>query len=136
ADIRGRAGKRFHVTVQAGKNPLAPAVVAYEDALYPPEHPVAPVAPFISDHELPDDLAVYLGHPVPTPARILEHRPDARVDQLRRKRASFGLHRHLHIELDDRSRVGGTRVANDEIPHLTSAPAPDSFRTQYKRSTG
>src|SRR5690606_41724809 len=98
------------MAMQRGKDSLAPAVLAYEDTLDPPENPVPPVAPLIRDHELPDHLAIHLGNPIPAFAGILENRVNSRVDELQGKRAPFSLHRHLHVELDNRGRVGRTRV--------------------------
>src|SRR5690606_32542134 len=112
------------MAMQRGKDSLAPAVLAYEDTLDPPENPVPPVAPLIRDHELPDHLAIHLGNSIPDFAVVPLDRVYSIVDMLQGNRAPFSLHRHLHIQFDNSVRVVRPQVAERLTPHLTCIPSP------------
>src|SRR5688500_11357028 len=64
---------RLHVVVQTRVNAAAPKFGDDVHALNPPDHAVAPVAPFVGDHQRADDPFVAFGDVVAAEAGVGEN---------------------------------------------------------------
>src|ERR1041385_6848184 len=81
-------------------------------ALDPPHRPVAPVAPFVGDHQGSDHAAVALGDEIASAIRIGEHRFDAAREDVALELQLLGLSCHGELKVDNGARVIGSCLSN------------------------
>ena len=67
------------VLVERGVDAAAAELRDDVDALDPPDHAVAPVAPLVGDHQRSDDAVAALGHEVAAQGRGVEDAPERRA---------------------------------------------------------
>ncbi len=81
------------------------------DALNPPKHGVSPVAPFVGDHELPDDAPhaalVDLGYPQKAECRRRHDGVQSFAEPPRVEDSRFRLHGHGSAEANQRREIAG-----------------------------
>lgn len=97
---------------QGAKNPLAAEFFHDIDALNPPEIPVAPIAPFVSDQQLAGSHPVTFGNEVNALGRILQQRHHARCHARRLEPQLLGFQRQTHIAIGDERGVGDFCLAD------------------------
>jgi hypothetical protein len=83
----------LYVLEKSAKDPRATELRSHIDALQPPEIPISPIAPFVSDHKLADHFARGFGDKVEAFGRVLEQGGNAGLDAARLQAQILGLDR-------------------------------------------
>src|SRR4051812_30405399 len=100
ANIAGSSGVFLYEIIKLAVDTLPSSLGPYVHALYPPEPGVSPVAPFIGDHQPPDDAVVGLGNDIEPFSRISKYRLDTATQHIRVELFTLGLESHRLVELD------------------------------------
>ena len=66
---------------QSQEDAAPPKVRPDEDALQPPKIAIAPIAPFVGNHQLPHDLRARLGHKISAFGGVAQNRVHARLNR-------------------------------------------------------
>src|SRR5436190_23619627 len=107
ADAAGLGCTLFYKLVHTRVKALSARLGANVDALYPPEPAVAPVAPFVRDHQAADDRAAVLRNDVEALLFVRKDCRDAAGYLFRIEPLALGLERHRLVKFDQRSGVEG-----------------------------
>ena len=87
------------------------------DTLNPPDHAVAPVAPFVGDHQAGDNLSIKFSDKVEASLGMGQHSFDARGEDLCGEFAVFGFAGDALVEGDKAGGIGWGGAADEEVFH-------------------
>jgi hypothetical protein len=111
-----RAGQ--HVIEQGFKHAAPPKIGAHIDALQPPKIAVAPIAPFVGNHQLSDHRAARLGHEISAFGRVAQQRIHTGLDHCRVQGEVLGLFGQFDIESCQNVRISGNSFSDGQFDAL------------------
>src|SRR3989442_1425569 len=136
AHVLTRSGQGVNVIEQRPENAAAAKFLRDIDALNPPKVAVAPVAPFVSDEQLPGyyrgAVLFSFGQKVSSLRRITQQSRDSRLHSRRIQSALLGFPRHAQIEIGDERSIRQFSCSNRNRWSLEEAGA--LFKTRVQTS--
>jgi hypothetical protein len=117
------ASQSFQVLEELAENALAPKVRPDVHALDPPQIAVAPIAPFVSNHQLAGQRAVNLRDEINALGGIIQQRRNAGLNASGIQPQTFRFNRQAQIKIGDDSRVGRSCLSYFDVdaPMLKSS---------------